>query len=277
VNHPATEGILAYFGAYAAANDPAANGGVALTELVVGTYPAVLGNQVSSYTGSQITLSTGELDRYSIVFTGSEQPGQIPAQDFTTVPAYSQSSSGVTIDSTNSAFGQSGTTKRIGVIEFYMDLGSQAVQVAAGKLYQARFHVTSTRNSNEQAQMRLFLRSGAYLYNVLYEVGGARALPGTEARALAAQHLPGVGNQNPDKQTAGEPGCWYTVLMSSPVNPDIQSDQSLWTDPSTPVGRRNIKIGFGGVDTLSNGADQNDEALLYTVDSVKLFESSEPE
>jgi hypothetical protein len=65
--------------------------------------------------------------------------------------------------------------------------------------------------------------------------------------------------------------------MSSPVNTDIQSDQSLWTSPSTPVARRNIKIGFGGVDTLSTGSDQNDEALLYTVDTVKVFVSSEPE
>ncbi|AXA36525.1 Zinc metalloproteinase precursor [Candidatus Sumerlaea chitinivorans] len=278
VNNPSSEGILAYFAAYSSANDPAANGYVALTELVVGTYPAVLGTEVSSFTGSQITLSSaGELDRYSVVFTGSEQPGQVPAQDFATRPDYSQSASGVTIDSTNSAFSQSGSTKRIGIIEFYMELGSQAVQVASGKLYQARFHVTSTRNSNAQAQMRLFLRSGAYLYNVLYEVGGARALPGTEARALAAQHLPGVGNQNSDKQVPGENGCWYTVLMSSPVNPEIQSNQSLWTSPSTPIARRNIKIGFGGVDTLSYGTDQNDEALLYTVDTVKLFESSEPE
>jgi len=278
VNNPATEGIQAYFGAYAAANDAPANGYVALTELVIGTYPAVLGTEVSSYTGAGIAISTSDgADAYSVVFTGSEAPGQVPAQDTTTKPSYSQSASGVTIDSTNSAFGQSGTTKRIGVIEFYMELGSQAVQVTTGSLYQARFHITSTRNSNEQAQMRLFLRSGAYLYNVLYEVGGARALPGTEARALAWQHLPGVGNQNPDKQIPSENGCWYTVLMSSPVNTDIQSDQSLWTSPSTPVARRNIKIGFGGVDTLSTGSDQNDEALLYTVDTVKVFVSSEPE
>jgi len=278
VNNPSSEGILAYFAAYSSANDPVANGYVALTELVLGTYPAILGTQASSYTGSQIVLGDG-VDAYSLVWpdVNNIPPGQVPAQDTATKPSYSQSASGVTIDSTNSAFGVSGTTKRMGVIEYYMSLGSTPVYVTTGSLYQARFHITSTRNSNAQAQMRLFLRSGAYLYNVFYEVGGARALPGAEARALAAQLLPGVGNQNPDKQTPGENGCWYTVLMSSPVNAEIQSDQSAWTNPSTPAGRREIKIGFGGVDTLSTGSDQNDEALLYTVDTVKVFVSSEPE
>ncbi len=280
VNNPATEGVLAFFGAYASGSSTWSNGYVALTELVVGTYPAVLGTLANSYSGAGITSDPAEPpERYSIYWPTGTPNGYDPSTDTSIAPTYTQGASGVTVDSTSTQFQQDASgNKRMGIIQYYVNLGASPVQVAAGQLYQVRYHITSTRQSNLQAQMRLFLRAGGYLYNVQYEVGGAFALPGSQARALAWQHLPGVGNQNPDKLNPSENGCWYTVLMSSPVNPEIQSDQSLWTSPSTPAGRRNIKIGFGGLDTLTTAyPDQNLEALQYTVDTINVYVGPEPE
>jgi hypothetical protein len=293
VNNPSTEGIQVSFGAYTNATQD--NGYVGLAEVVLGTYPAALGTLAKEYIGSGITLSPEDsLSATSYLFTSSTGDGQAPTPDTTTVPTATAGSNGVTIDSTNAAFADlGGGSKRIGTIEAYVALGSdytQRVRFDEGKLYQARFHVTSTRASNQQAQMRLFLRFGGYLYNLFYEVGGAWALQSSQAQALAWQQLPGVGNQNPDKEVAGENGCWYTLLLSSPLNGEIRPDVTGSVSTKMPnlsglpgpgvnsaSPRRDLKIGFGGVDSLSSTANQNLEALYYTVDKIRVYTASEPE
>jgi len=292
VNNPSTEGVQLSFSGYT--NAPQDNGYVGLTEMVLGTYPAILGTQVKSYEGTGIQPSTVEgYAAQSFYFPVGTGEGVVPAANSTPAPTVTSSSSGVTVDATSSSFSVDGSgNKRIGTLEYYVELGAynQRVRFDEGKLYQVRYHVTSTRDSNKQAQMRLFLRFGAYLYNLFYEVGGARALPGAEARALAWQQLPGVGNQNPDKDAPGENGCWYTLLLSSPLNGEIRPEISgpittkmpnLTSLPgpgsSQPSLRRDLKIGFGLIDSLSSGSDQNDEGMLYTVDKIRVYVADEPE
>jgi hypothetical protein len=289
VSNPSTEGVQAFFGALANVNPD--NGILGLSEVVIGTYPAILGSQVKGYIGADITDVPAEpAESFSLSYPAGSPAGFNPAPDTTIKPTITKGASGVTIDSTSSQFGIDGSgNKRIGVVQLTVDAngGTPAapVQFAEGKLYQVRYHITSTRNSNAQAQMRLYLRFGAFLYNLLYEVGGARALPGAQARALAWQHLPGVGNQNPDKEVPGENGCWYTLLLSSPLNGEIRPDVAgpittkmpNLTDPTLPAARKNLKVGFGGIDTNSFGSDQNDEGLLYTVDKIRVYVADEPE
>jgi hypothetical protein len=292
VNNPSTEGVQLSFSGYT--NVSADNGTVALTEAVLGTYPAILGSQAKEYAGSGITQSVNEpAEVYSLYFPSGSGDGYLPSPDTATKPTVTAGANGVTVDSTSSAFGVDGSgNRRVGVVHYYVELGAydQRVRFEEGKLYQVRYHITSTRDSNKQAQMRLFLRFGAYLYNLLYEVGGARALPGAEARALAWQQLPGVGNQNPDKELPGENGCWYTLLLSSPLNGEIRPDVSgpittkmpnLTSLPGPGVNtdspRRDLKIGFGLVDSFSSGSDLNDEGMLYTVDKIRVYVADEPE
>ncbi|MGC8841763.1 MAG: hypothetical protein ACP5QZ_10010, partial [Candidatus Sumerlaeaceae bacterium] len=294
VNNPATEGIQVSFSGYTTANPD--NGYLGLTEVVIGTYPAILGTQVKEYAGSAIVDDTVNepAEVYSLYFPSGSQPGYQPAPDTGTKPTVTKSSGGVTVDSTSSAFGIDGSgNKRTAIVQFTVDAGlpySDRVRFDVGKLYQVRYHITSTRNSNAQAQMRLFLRFGGYLYNLLYEVGGAYALPGAEARALAWQHLPGVGNQNPDKEVPGENGCWYTLLLSSPLNGEIRPDVSGPITTKMPnltslpgpgqnvdSPRRDLKIGFGFIDTLSSDSNQNLEGMLYTVDKIRVYVADEPE
>jgi hypothetical protein len=292
VNNPSSEGIQVSFSGYTNSNPD--NGTAALTEVVLGTYPAILGTQVKEYAGSGITASSAETPEvYSLYFPSGSAAGYQPSPDTGTKPTVTAGASGVTVDSTSSAFGLDGSgNRRMGVVQYTIELGAydQRVRFEEGKLYQVRYHITSTRDSNKQAQMRLYLRFGAYLYNLLYEVGGARALPGAEARALAWQHLPGVGNQNPDKELPGENGCWYTLLLSSPLNGEIRPDVSgpittkmpnLTSLPGPGVNtdspRRDLKIGFGLVDSFSSGSDQNDEGMLYTVDKIRVYVANEPE
>jgi hypothetical protein len=292
VSNPSTEGIQVSFGAYTTANPD--NGTLGLTEVVIGTYPAVLGSQVKEYAGAGITASAEDpTEKYSLFFPSGSAAGFQPTPDTTIAPTVTSGASGVTVDSTSAQFGLDGSNnKRVGIVQHTVALGAfdQRVRFEEGKLYQVRYHITSTRNSNAQAQMRLYLRFGGFLYNLLYEVGGARALPGAQARALAWQHLPGVGNQNPDKQTPGENGCWYTLLLSSPLNGEIRPDvagpittkmPNLTSLPgpgqNVASPRRDLKIGFGLLDSLSSGADQNDEGMLYTVDTIRVYVADEPE
>lgn len=294
VNNPSSEGIQLSFSGFT--NAAPENGYLGLTEVVLGTYPAVLGTQVKEYAGSSITDDpvNEPAEVFSLYYPAGSVPGYQPSSDTTVKPTVTKTASGVTLDSTSAQFGLDGSNnKRIGVVQLTVDAGlpySDRVRFDEGKLYQVRYHITSTRQSNAQAQMRLYLRFGAYLYNLLYEVGGARALPGAQARALAWQHLPGVGNQNPDKETPGENGCWYTLLLSSPLNGEIRPDVSgpittkmpnltSLPGPGQNVNspRRDLKIGFGLVDTNSSGSDQNDEGMLYTVDKIRVYVANEPE
>jgi hypothetical protein len=281
------------FGSYTTANPD--NGYLALTEVVIGTYPAILGTQVKEFAGSAITDDTvlEPADAYSLYFPAGSPSGYYPGKDYTVKPTITKGASGVTVDTTSAQFSLDASgNKRMGVVEFTVDQGAydQRVRFEEGKLYQVRYHITSTRNSNAQAQMRLYLRFGAFLYNLMYEVGGAYALPGAQARALAWQHLPGVGNQNPDKQTPGENGCWYTLLLSSPLNGEIRPDVAgpittkmpnltSLPGPGQNVNspRRDLKIGFGGIDTFTYQPEQNNEALLYTVDRIRVYVANEPE
>ncbi len=292
VSNPSTEGVqLSFSGFTNAAPD---NGYVALTEVVLGTYPAVMGTLAKTYAGNGIVAAAEDpTEAFSLYYPAGSVPGYQPATDTVTKPTVTLGSTGVTLDSTSSAFGVDGSgNKRIGVVQFTVELGAydQRVRFEEGKLYQVRYHAISSRQSNAQAQMRLYLRFGGFLYNLLYEVGGARALSGAQARALAWQHLPGVGNQNPDKETPGENGCWYTLLLSSPLNGEIRPDVSgsiatkmpnltSLPGPGQNVAspRRDLKIGFGLIDTNSSGSDQNDEGMLYTVDQIQVYVADEPE
>jgi hypothetical protein len=291
VNHPWTEGILRGFEAYCL--DPQDNGDVCLAESSIGTYPRnwltpeasslmwVKTYQTSPPTAGDFDLANPDTttDVVSLVVTGD---GTLPERDYTNVPTVTASASGLTLDSTvfdNYAHGYS-----IGTAQIDLAAGDNSgrVRVEPGKQYVARFHVTSTQHSNLNPQLRLRMRTLRFGWVQKFEIGGAWAINTPEHVALASQALPGIGCMNPDK-LGGENGGWYTVLLHTPMNPDIRPDieGTLWdkmpnlcAEPgpgSVSPSLRDLKVGVDLIDTMSTSANKDLEAGNFTVDRIEMF------
>jgi hypothetical protein len=285
----ATEGILRAFEAWS--TDPQDNGMVAMTESVLGVYPAaalpvagvwpeITYQPTASDAG---TLASGVPDsvlmKYSVL---AGAPGEFPAVDFGVFPAYSEGTGGVTMDS--AGFDNAAGGFRVGIIvrEFAApNLLSQRVRVEPGMQYTARFHVTGTQQSDRQPQMRLRARSVRFQWTQKLELGGAWATNGAENHAIASQSLPGIGCQNPDK-TAAEAGGWYTVLFHTPLSADIRADTTgtleqrmplLMAEPGPGVNapsRRDLKVAMDLLDTLSFGPNAPLEEGNFTLNRIEI-------
>lgn len=294
VNNPATEGFLAAFEAYEP--DPQANGSIALTELVLGTYPA-LGNLDPNSTSPQ----NGFLKQYL--------PGVSDGGDFGTGNIANSNSSGITVKYFNGAVdaaapqpgftvGPEGVTletlsvesNRLGIAAFdvFNTVEDQTSHTARARFerdmqYKFRFHATSTQNSNAQALVRFRARTIKFMYTASLEIGGATGAS-IQSNAIASQALPGVGNMIPayDRIDANENGGWYNVVMSSPLNEDIQFDQPHLSAQDPPgvdtspgdnkKSRRDLQFGFDVIDTFSTQPSSGSERGHMTVDQVDIMQ-----
>jgi hypothetical protein len=225
------EGISRGFEAYA--TDPQDNGYIALAESVIGTYPIAATSPTfppvkvyllsTSDAGDLKSTNPGAtLEKFSIVLGGA---GEFGSRDNTYFPAFTEDTTGVTMDSTgfNNALGGN----RVGIIAFDLDPGSDntlRVRVEEQKQYKVRFHVTSTQNSNLNPQFRMRARTVRFAWTQKFELGGAWAINTVSNSTLAAQMLPGVGCQNPDKAGADTTGGWYNLLLYTPMSVDIRPD-----------------------------------------------------
>ena len=102
--------------------------------------------------------------------------------------------------------------------------------------------------------------------------------------SIAQQSLPGIGCQNPDRNTTDTAGGWYTLLMYTPMSVDVRPEFPDGTPLSTrmPVltaqpgpgidapSRRDLKVGFDLLDTLSQGAFHDLEAGNFTLDRIEV-------
>ena len=289
VNNSATEGIQRAFEAFS--TDPQDNGFVALTESVLGVYPASLlatsappvkvYATTASDAGDLKLVSASDRSHYNYVPGVGE--GAFGTAVFTgTIPASTESTAGVTIDSRPVAAGTIG----VAVVNINPDRGTDnhaaRVRVEEGKQYRVRFHLTSTQQSNRQPQIRLRARSVKFNWSQKIEMGGAWAA-GAENNTIAQQLLPGVGCLNPDKD-AGEAGGWYTLVMHSPLDAEIRPDfpdgtplatrmPNLTAQPGPGVGspsRRDLLVGFDVIDTLTFMGNHHLEQGLVTLDRVEI-------
>jgi hypothetical protein len=291
VNNPQTEGILRGFEAYCL--DPQDNGDVCLTESSIGVYPKswvspeksalmwLKTYQTTPPTPGDFAFSVPDttVDLKSLVITGD---GTQPIVDYDITPDIWADGNGLTMDST--FFDNYADGYRVGVVQ--VDLGAgpldQRVRVEPGKQYMVRFHVTSSHNSNVNPQLRLRVRTLRFGWVQKYEVGGAWAINTPEHVALATQALPGIGCMNPDK-IGTENGGWYTVLVHSPLSPDIRPDvpgtlcekmPNICSQPGPGVASpslRDLKVGVDLLDTLSTSVNKDLEAGGFTVDRIEVF------
>ena len=152
------------------------------------------------------------------------------------------------------------------------------VRVEEAKQYKIRFHITSTNNANQNAQLRLRGRAVKFYWSQKLEVGGAFGA-GSENNVIAQQSLPGIGAQNPDKNSS-ENGGWYTMVVHSPMSTDIRPDVAgtladrmpritAQPGPGTAASSaRDLRFGFDLIDTLSGMASSREESGEFTVDRV---------
>ncbi len=313
VTNGATEGIGRAF--LAQGDLPQDKGFIAVTESVIGVYPSGLLTTPTLQTLQATASDAGSLKVSGVTPAGGVGgpailrftypfglTGRIQNADFGTYPDYSQGSFGVTMDSAtyNNLPDGSGNATRAGIVllGFYPgDNLAQRPRVEPGKQYKIRFHVTSTNQSNLQCQMRLQVNIGGGVYAQKLELGGS-VTGSTQRQTIAAQAMPGVGTQNPDKYPLEDRGGWYTLLMYTPLSKAVRPDvagtlaarmpnwftfagpgvNDLATayggSPGTPgaLNRRDLRLFAALLDTLSFGSNSGIlEKGNFTIDRIDVF------
>ena len=296
------EGVQRGFEAYAI--HPTDSGYIALTESVIGTYPASL---ISTSTSAWKIYATdpggpGDLGIYAVPQSvelslanlyfppGSPEGTFASAETTGPIPTYFEGATGVMLDAAVVP------TDRIGVgtRNFNPDRGTSdyaaRVRVDEGVQYVIRFHATSTQSTNRQSQVRLRARSIKFAWSQKFEVGGAWATDGgktyplNQNNSIAQQALPGGGSENPDRMTGGEPGGWYTMILHSPmsreIRPEFPSDTilqvrmpNITAQPgpgAADASRRDVMLGLDLVDTLSAGAGRFLEHGNVNIDRIEV-------
>ena len=294
------EGVLRVFEAYAL--EPQENGDIGMTECVIGTYPAaLLPDAVStsilkrvhepSLTGAgslAVGTTATELNIRNVIF--GTFPGDSPSPDWSDQPRGTYAEAGLL-----SAHLQPGITfdtlavpsSRVGIVsrEFHPGPDRTAasyVRVEPGRQYAIRWHLTSTQQSNRNAQIRLRARTLKFAWSQKLEVGGALSA-GAANNLIAAQSLPGIGTGNPDR-IGTENGGWYTLLMHTPMSPDIRNG----FPPGTPIevlmplisaepgpgadapSRRDLYLGMDLIDTFSQNPAARQERGHVTLDRIEV-------
>ncbi len=289
VNNPNTEGVLRAFEAFC--TDPQDNGYLALTECVIGTYPVSAVDSEDLIRFYQPTSSDAGGFKQSLPNSSLSITNLVPAVnqgDFPTVdtnplnplPTYSEGPFGVTLDSTQVPGSIIGT-----VVRDFSPGTNRATyaRVSEGRQYRVRYHVTSTQQTNLNAQIRLRTRSIRFAWSQKLELGGSQAA-GPQNNAIAAEALPGIGCQNPDK-IGSENGGWYNVILHTPMSADIRPESggtlanrmpNIAGQPGPGAdadSRRDIRVGLDLLDSTSFGANSALEQGNVTLDRVEVYSS----
>lgn len=298
-SNAAFEGVQCGFEAYAIY--PEDQGWIALTELVLGTYPAAA---VTPYSPAPKVYATdsagpgdlgvfapGELDLSNIYIPPGSPPGAFGTVETTgSIPTYAAGATGILLDT------DAVPTDRIGVgtRNFNPDRGTldfaSHVRVETGRQYHARFHLTSTQLTNRQAQVRLRARSIKFGWSQKFEIGaawgtdGGKTYPLNQNNSIAQQALPGVGCENPDRTGTETNGGWYTLILQTPMSSDIRPEfaagvpvetrmPNISAQPGPGVAqpsRRDLLLGMDLVDTLSGGAGRFLERGNVLLDRIEV-------
>jgi hypothetical protein len=285
MNDTANQGIARAFEAYALEDQE--NGDIALAESAIGIYPAYAVSGTGAPVLSERTFRTtssdaGDLKVFNTTTDGPFLrkfvrigPGLLGSElplDGSGDPSYSEGAAGVTLDST------AVPSNRIAIaLREFTEMGAntERVRVSGGCQYRIAWHVVSNTNTNTNPQLRLHARSLKFMWAQKLELGGALAA-GQYNNVVAQQALPGVGCMNPDQRIAGETGGWYTMLMHTPISPDIRADQPFLVQqppPGSPLPSiRDIKFAFDLIDTLSGSSTATRESGRFTLDGIHITE-----
>ncbi|MBX7244777.1 MAG: fibronectin type III domain-containing protein [Candidatus Sumerlaeaceae bacterium] len=289
------EGVMRGFEAYAF--EPQMVGYINMVQSVIGVYPASQsGNGIAPLKVYQTTggdagdlklMAQAEVTTRSYILSNVE--GVFPTSDPTPPgPIFFDSAAGAQLDTSQVS------ASRVGIIsrDFNPDgtTGSLTtrIRIEPLKLYKIRYHLTSTQQANRNSQVRLRARTARFGWSSKFEVGGALAAGGL-TNAIAQQALPGVGTQNPDKETADTTGGWYTLFIHSPLDPAVRPEfpQGTPLSASMPLlssqpgpgvnatSNRDLLVSLDLIDTLSQGDPTGLEKGNVTVDRIEIRQYDE--
>jgi|GEM_PF-3590191 uncharacterized lipoprotein YddW (UPF0748 family) len=294
-DNPSTTGFLRAFESLS--TDPQDNGYLALTESSVSVYPisartATVPVKVyaptASDAGNMRLYNAFESILYRLVM--GPNPGDPSTAEYTSpLPTDTEGSFGVRLDSSTVVAGQIGIANR----NFNPDGGTNnqasRIRVEPNKQYRARFHLTSTQNTNAQAQIRMRAFTVKFGWAQKMELGGAwatdfaKTYPLDTNNRIAQEALPGVGSLNPDK-IGTENGSWYTLLMHTPLSMDVRPDvagatltqrmPNLSAQPAQGVNQpssRDLLLGIDLLDSISLGVGAPMEQGNVTVDRIEVY------
>ena len=279
----AGEGISRGYEAYSL--EPQEVGSIEMTESMIGTYPVaacpdagpeVLAEKVFTVSASDAgdlrvfnSLTDGAFLRKFVLLSPGNLGSEI-ALDGATDPTCTESSAGVTLDTTLVA------TNRVGLASReFTEVGANSERIRAERdwQYKIRWHVTASTNANRNPQLRLRARAIKFMWSQKQETGGALAA-GNLNNTIAQQALPGVGTQNPDQLVPGENGGWYTLWLHTPLSHEIRDSQPvIAAQPGSGSGSnsiRDIKFGVDVLDTLSGMVSSTQEKGTFTLDRIEL-------
>lgn len=285
------EGVMRSFDLYG--DRPQFQGTIAMTESVIGTYARALIplSVPPSKTYTPVDLLTYYApDSQRLLYIPGVSPGDFPTLDTTSPPSdyptiTEDGGAGITLDCASVPTNRIGAAVRdFNPPQDYSDIPS-LVRVIENKQYGIRWHLTSTRQTNEQSQIRMRGRSIGFSWSQKLEIGGAWAA-GSASNQLAQQLLPCIGCLNPDQITPGENGGWYTMIIHTPMSMDIRPDVPGTTiadkmplinalpGPGSALfagGRdRALRFGIDVIDTLSGGTFKDLERGNVLMDHLEL-------
>jgi hypothetical protein len=288
------EGLLR--GAEAYALEPQENGYIALAESHIGAYaapqwppltdtnfmprvyqpsPTGAGSLSAVNAAAEVSIRNLILSPNAGVFATEDTNPATPR------PAYSESAAGITLDTLAVPADRCGIVSR----EFHPGpnrAASSYVRMEPGRQYSIRWHLTSTQQANLNAQIRLRARALKFAWSQKFEIGGARSA-GAANNLIAGQSLPGVGTGNADR-IGTEHGGWYTLLMHTPLSPEIRPEYP----PETPLqarmplissepgpnvdapSRRDLFLGLDLIDTFSQNPAAREERGQVTLDRIEV-------
>ncbi|MGI8907581.1 MAG: hypothetical protein ACR2IE_13945 [Candidatus Sumerlaeaceae bacterium] len=249
VNVPAAVGtkVVATFESFAFVN-PAA-GTLSLTEASVGTYPVKTdadGTKIFTYRRNATALSQGvnlsfggfnAENNFSPgyrqkLFAGGALDSTPASQLHTGSEQASLNTTGITVDTVNCPTNVFG----VSIVDVTRTPQTAEPRIQAGKLYRARFYATSniptssaTAAGNRQGGVRFRVQTGLGAVNCYQDFNGAwSSTDNSISKQIGVQALPGTGSQNPEIDAAltpaGNDGGWYTVMMPTPLDPDIRAN-----------------------------------------------------
>jgi hypothetical protein len=278
-------GIQRTFEAYGIT--PQNNGKIHLTQSEIGVYPLTCTPfsvaPSKSYAAADFANFDGtNYDAYRLVGFGPGNPGsadrtagQIPV--ITHSGATGVTLSSIAMPSSNLGLAVADFTPFGKVAGSVVPADYAAlVRVEEGKQYSIRWHMTSTRQTNLQSQIRLRSKSARFNWSQKLEIGSAWPSNNATVQQIAQQTLPGVGTANPD-------GGWYHMILHTPLSGDIRADiagpittkmplLSAAPGPGSTTAdlRRAVQIGVDLVDTISANANAPLEQGLFVIDEVQI-------
>jgi hypothetical protein len=246
--------------------DPQDNGYVALTECLVGTYPAYVNIDplttpiLRAYEAEDMNplVADGAI-AYNVVpgtLEGANGRAEIPllyggSYTGTDVPAIQYNGTLVTHESS------SVPSNKIGVTTQYFSATrkgslphSQTARVSPGKQYLVTFRISSLQQANRQSAFWLHARSAGFGYAQKLEFAGARVMPGYNDpdNAYGREVLPST--------TDAVTSDYYQIRMHTPISSEIGLQTQLFDQPGPGVNLpsyRDINVALMLIDSFNIG------------------------